>query len=1026
MATYNDLASVLNNPGGLSLADALAQRNASVSLPTLAEEKAARLNEKLALKQQKFDPNPQPAFNNFLDPYASTTTSNTDSTGLADLAEASLYRAGGNLADAGRGVSNYLFDTNFDDSEASGWSNSALADEQAGVSLAYRQNLQQDQDQVLQDVVDGNWWDATKSAGNVAFRTAADSFATAPELAAGAVLTPVAGAGLGVIGRRIQKASETAANIAKRYEEIKDNKALSLGRKALTETGRASVLTADIVQQQRNEYKAENNGEEPSAKRLAGMTALTLATTIWQPQIASKLFIKPKIGKTTKADGNFRERFQKEIQAVVDTADRGVMNNLGRRIYEGAKGLLAAGGAEAVQEYGQFWAETLGTKMKPDEATSFFQAAMNEFANEDNQNRAIQSAFLGGAAGGATKLAMSTPEMAVKATVDTGLSAAGSVSRAIENQVTDALSDTDILAMSAEDQSRKRAADTYTKRAEDAAATLNAATNISDIADESLINEMTSVANGRDLNDADIFNSVKDSVIRKVKAEATTAQLSVTGKRAVNISKKALTAAKERAEKFAEDVLTPERIQQVKNFSEETKTAIVNELENFPQSTTAGLIEAAGQYTTNKTKEGLSKLREQAQASGATAANKLADILEKNNPEEAKDVIAALRESAKKQSNAAKQAGIRKDALTTEKNLSENIRTAASIGIKNSNDLDQVMSEIFDVSKGEFDSEATVNQVIMAANNVRNSPDYKALPLEERRSFQALESNLKRKFAKQSRTTTEKASAAVNKAVSKGVDAFSKAIDIAVPKGTSNQTNRDRVVKALNDAFVKFTTPRPEPLLLTDQRKVTPDTIAVREDPTNPKSRVVATIQKHPDLENLKGALVNAQNLLDEGDATTINVTADSLTDPTTIELIANVVGSRNPAVVQSLFNYFAPSLAEPEFANKIKQQLESQLATTPENQNASTANSGQTQSRQTSETTQNAPSDQKAREKFDQTSVEELNSKDVKTVDEDTVLQEGEIVSVSENGKSYFVSYVTMAKDDDAFLNDLIPLCKD
>ena len=1016
MATYEDLVSVLNNPAGLSLADALDVRNQNISLPTLADEKSALVAQRLEQKQQRLDPNPVPQ-PSFVDPFQQSKVLNQDfyGTDLGDLAEASLYRAGGNLADAGRGISNALFNTNFDDSEETGLSNSALADKKAGVSLAYRQQLQQDQDQVLQDIAQGNWLDALGSTANVALRTAADSAATVPELIAGALLTPVAGAGAAVLGRKAKQAFDFAENIAERYDQIKDNKVVKGFNRGLKEAGRASILTADIVQQQRNQYKAENNGEEPSTARLAGNVALTLATTIWQPAIAARLFM-PKVGKTTKKDGDFKTRMQKEVKSIVDKADRGVLNNLARRVGNGIAGIAAAGGAEAVQEYAQFWAGALGTSMKPDEQTGFFQAAMDVFTEEGNADKAIQSAFLGAGAGAATKGVLSTPGNAAGALTDTTLSASNAARRAIQRRVTEAMSNSDILAMTAEEAAKQRATDKLKNRKIAEADMINSAKTINDIKNESVLNTLTTLAQGRDLNNAEVFSSVKDAAIRKLRSEAFDAQAAAAGKRAVGVSKRGAEKLADKSVELVTKVLTAERVDKIVGLANKTKETIKREIKNFPQSTTAGLIEAAGKYAANKSKAGLRALREQAQASGIEATRKLADIMNDDAP----DVARALRESAEKQENAAIQAGLRTDNLTTNDNLKSSIKAAAAVGV-NKDSIDTTMADIFDVAKGEFDSQQTVDTVRAAIKRVRATDEFKALPNNEKVAFAALESNLRRKVGTASQTTTEK----VKTTARKVADNFKL---LKTKPGEASSTIKS-AFKKVNDAFVKFTNSDETDmgqLLITDQREPSADTIPVKQDAANSDSEVVATIKKNSVIESLRQTFADSQAGMDEqNDSAGLDSLLATFEKPDIVKQIANAINTDNPAVIQALFTYFAPSLGNPEYAAKLKNSLEAAL-----NEKVQTKETNnETQTTEVSPTTEVKKEDQNKRADFDNLTEKEVENLETVQVDEDTNILSGfenKTIQVQEEDGTFTMVAVPKTEDELKALLSQIPVCKE
>ena len=990
MATYDDLASGLNNSAGLSLADALDVRNANVRLPSLAEQKNSRLAGKLAEKQTRLDPNFQqfPAVPD-VDFFGGNDT------GLAELAHASLNTAGGNVLDAVKGISNKLLGSEFDDSAETGFSNQSLADMDANVSLPYRQNLQQDQHQVLQDIKDDNYWEATKSAGNVAFRTAADSAGTLPELALGAALTPVAGAGLAVIGNKFRKMSNTAEAIYDTYSKIKKTKAGELIGKGVKESGRASVITADIVQQQRNQYKAENNGEEMSATRLAGATLLTLATTIWQPSIARKLYMPKLPGATSKIDGGFRKRIAKEIQAVVDTSNNGVMKNLALRVAEGIKGTVKAGGAEAVQEYAQFWAETLAVKMKPDEVTSFMQSALNQFQDQGNIDQAIQSAFLGGAAGGATKIAVSAPSNVIGATVDTALSVSTKVGKNLKQRANDAMSDSDILSMTARDKSQARANKKFKERSIVDIETINNAKTINDISNKSLVDQMTKLAKGRDLNNTEVFNSVKKQAMSALKAKAASATIATTANRVAGVSTRAAKAVAERAEEFAKTLLTPEEIEKVKALPGKVKESVIAEIKDFPKSTTRGLFEAAGNYSVKKTKEGLSELRTQAKASGIKASRKLAEIIKDDAP----DVAKALNESADIQERNAKAAGLRTDNLTTNDNLSSNIRQAASVGV-NTDTIDQTMAEVYEAGYGEFDSQKTVDTVTTAIKNIQGTQEYKDLPLDERTAFSALESNLRRKVGPKSQDTTEKVKGAVKKAVSEVGKQVNKVLDIVpTKKGESDTSLTNIALRAINDAFVKFSKDTSgvdthNQLVVTDPSKATKGSVKVYAEPEDPNSKLIASIPNTPALKQLKKLFGAAQiTANDTGDNSGLGHYVDAMTNAGPgLDMLTKAVGSTDPIVIQALLTHIAEDLSKPEFANKIKKNLTAAL--------------------QNLETKPNVKTKPEVKVKAE-------NKPEPKSVEQKKEFE------IDENGEKMAYSKEAITKEDESFIDSLLnPVC--
>lgn len=938
MATFDEWQRILSNPdlnpNNVSLADTLNAVNAPAP-PTLLEKKQQSINAKLQGKSESLG----------LTPSSALSSRGGGSTGLVDLGQSSLFRAGGNLADVGRDVSNKLFGTEFDSSEETGYSNAQNADRATGVSSQYREQFVQDQDQVLKDVAGGNWLDAIGSTANVAVRTAADSFATVPELAAGAALTAVGGAGLAVVGRRLQKASETASNIAKRYEQIKDNKALDLVGKGLKESGKASVLTADIVQQQRNQFKAENNGEEMSSGRLAGSVLLTLATTIWQPSIASK-FYKPKL-KTTKADGEFKERLKKEAQSLLDTSNRGVMQNLALRVGEGIKGIAAAGGAEAVQEYAQFWAETLSVQMKPDEQTGFFKAALDVFTEEGNSDKAIQASFLGAGAGGVTKAAISTPTNAVGAVVDTATSVTNSAVRKSSQKINAALPDEDALSMTAQDRSRARAAGRVKRVNTKSIDTLSKVSSLNEIesTNEELLSRMAKIADGRNLNDQEVFQAVKKTAMKKLNTEIVASEISTTGKRVVGITTRAAESLKKRTEELATEIVTPQRMRKVKVFTEKTKRKITEEVKDFPNSTTMGLIELSGEYAANKSKETLSKLREKAQSIGPEYTRKIAESIKEDAPE----VAAALNEAALKQENAAKESGTRNDNLTTEDNLSDSIQAARSIGKFTEDNIDISMNDVYDASFGQFDSEATVKKVQEAAVKIQNSSVFQSLPVEDQTAFKTVTYNLRKKIGPSSQSTVETVKAKTSGAIEKVTSTFDFIPTSKNPKEADSIKSKS--LRAINSAFKTFTErgndtdSNSKPFVIEYDGSVNTfnddgTLIPVYQNPGDPKSKVVASIKKTQGMEQIRENMRTAIEADQNGEQTnSFDNTISVITRPEVVNAIAKQLKTNDPKVVQAVLTFFEPELATDKYLTNLQSKIETALKPETETESSSLAN---------------------------------------------------------------------------------------
>lgn len=393
--------------------------------PSLAEQKRFSLANKYAEKKEVVSPTPTipvmpetPSIENLM-------YGDTQDTNLIDIGQASLARAGGNLADAGRGISNYLFNTNFDDSRDTGWSNPEVADEYVGVSPEYRQRMQADQNKVLESVAEGKYLDAFGNALNVAGRTAADSFATIPEVAAGAALTAVGGAGLPVLANKARKIFNTADNVKDSYKAVKKAKvakekieeANRIGKalKAMKNlpaatakaAGQASILATDLTQQQRAEY-IEKYGEEPSGERLATMALTRMAAVIWQPGIMAKLFIP-----------NFKKEIVKEGSRLASSVKgKSSLVNIAKRAGDYANRLVKAGAAESAQEYVETWQEIMAVDISPEEANNLMEAMVSRIKDKKFQDQAITGGMLGGVAGGVIKGTIDAPGLAIGTIAD--------------------------------------------------------------------------------------------------------------------------------------------------------------------------------------------------------------------------------------------------------------------------------------------------------------------------------------------------------------------------------------------------------------------------------------------------------------------------------------------------------------------------------------------------------------------------------------------------------------------------------
>ena len=645
-----------------------------------------------------------------------------EDSGLLNLAGASTLRAGGNLADAGRGISNALLGTQFDDREESGWSNQTNADNAAGVSDEYRKQLQADQGQVLTDVANKDWWGATKSSLNVGLRTAADSAGTIPEMLLGAGLTAATGVGgAAILGNKARKVAKTLDKVKDRYDAAKEatlaTKALDVAKRVATDVGQASFITADMVQQQRNAYKEANNGEEPSAQRIFGNIALTMVTTAWQPEIAKKLYL-PGF-KNSNKNAKFIDKFKEEVKQVVANSDQSMMVNLRNRIVSGTGQIFAAGGAEAVQEYAQSWSEILGVNMKPGESGGLLKAAYEQFNSTENQNEAITAAFLGGAAGGATKYVTSAPGIAVGAARDTAIGTGKAISEkariAAEKERTRYMS----TAEEEDNIKNKRrkvamAKEAVAKNEKIIESLSSDATSMDKITNAEMKERMVNMAKGKDLSDPDVFKAAKDAVIRSIKEDNVNATVAANKELAVVHALVAARKLKSRAKAAVVDVADTKAAGIV------VKDTTIDTVKNFKSSTALATAQAMVHYSNDKSKKSANKLTKLASELEVKTLRKLEKIAEDEGLDTSFDI---LKKVADRKEADLESSGLKRNEIVNFEKLDMGIKKAAQDGKINESEGASFADLLHNAAFSKI-ADADTAKAISAALDVYENSDY--------------------------------------------------------------------------------------------------------------------------------------------------------------------------------------------------------------------------------------------------------------------------------------------------------------
>lgn len=699
---------------------ATAQESYTPPVLSLLEQKKQRLSSSAIEKEVRLDPQAG------LDAYNSLL--GTEDGSVTDLAEASMYRAGGNLADVGRTVSNKIFDTGFDDTAETGWSNPEIADQEAGVSVEQRQAFQADQHKVLENVADGDVLGAIGSAAKVGLPTLMDSAATMAELAAGtAVTAATAGAGSVLLAKKVKDTAKAATNIAEAYSKIKDAKKASKAGTILDKSikaiksapkvaGQHSLMTADLVQQQRNEYK-ETYGEEPSAERLATMTALTLATSAVEMSIFKSIAV-PKIGRAKVVeegkvveDAKLMQQFVAEGQRLIGYVDESALKSIAKRAASGVVSMAKAGGMEAGQEYVQTWAEILGVHAGSAESIGLLEDTLAQFTKE-NSDQAITGALLGAAAGGTAKAISTVPAVAAGTTADVTKGVVKAASNKLA-QIADEKSaglmtqaQRDKLTLEYERDVAKH--EELVKENFRKTEVLKEVTSLEELQDEVVRAEITDLAKGEDLNDPVVFEKKVNALIRGYKADAATSKVTPKTKRGYETLK--AVSAKLATDAVEATGVTKEDLASAVDKAKELGIATVEDLKSFNTSATYGLVEAALSYSENKSRQGLTALNNATAKHSPAVIRKMAKIVEAKAPETAK----ALESKALQKEENEKARNLRTDKLVNFKELPRSIKDSTA-ALKSS--AISLASDISDTMKGVPESIEVVKAMELALKN---------------------------------------------------------------------------------------------------------------------------------------------------------------------------------------------------------------------------------------------------------------------------------------------------------------------
>jgi hypothetical protein len=749
---------------------------------SLADRKVSALSQRLAEKRQKLQPTPPPA-----DPRIFGDTpgvlpqpapvkgygdelffgnQNTSALGNAiDLVQADLYRGAFSLGDliTGNKVDPAL--------------TRQLADRAAGLDPEYREDLSRRQGEVVTAAAEDRYWDAFKGALAVGPETILDSSSSLAELGLGSYLMSLPGGqalGGPLLARRVAETADTIADIKEAYDEAKETSRLKKAADAIKtgvkDVGRASIMTADLVNQAQQEYYAKT-GQEMSTARTAGTVLLTALTASFQPSIVRSVYLPklPKLGKgKLSAEGEKavagKGAFSREMQRLIEYADTPTLKKLAQRIVGGIGKVGAAGGAEAVQEYAQTWAEILSVRMDPEEAGGLLKAAYEQFTDPENRNEALGAAFLGAGAGATIRGATAVPAAAGGAALDVTADTAQAIGRrsaqAAKKAAVGSLSAAERLAASENTAQAKKAFEEVREENSRKGDILQEATSFDAIVDEDVQADILDNLKG-DIDNKQDFDSAKAKTLGIYKGQVKALQGKYLGIAATTSLGKIGTAAEETARAAAIGVgeffnITEEDIDKavegMKKAVKELPDTFVEGIKNIRSSSARGLAHIAMEYTTTGSKSALKKLRQMANEAEPDAIKLVADQFAGVAPKTAREFY----KIADRKKAALKEAGLATDTVLDTKDLSQGTRHAAKGVIRTKNTPTVTGNQILEDAKAKLESLEAVDTVEKALNTYEEKFKGTDKALPENQVARARE-KLKNERAAFEKTKTEKA-----------------------------------------------------------------------------------------------------------------------------------------------------------------------------------------------------------------------------------------------------------------------------
>ena len=651
-----------------------------------------------------------------------------DGTDLADIAESSLRQGWEQLSDFFTGAP-----------ERSNEEIAKQADIKSGVTEEGRQRLVgAPQEAVVQSLAKGNYFDAALDAAKAGPGTLADSANVIPELAVGALATSLGGRALA--GRRVKKGKEgigrifdrvdvARENLAKNAADASKNIAVDALKGVPKAAGQVSLATADITQRQNNDFR-ELHGRDMDRTELATAYGINLATMLPTPAIIKNLFIP-----------SFKKQMTTEIKTLVKNIKGGSnFKQIMSRVVDGTKKVVAAGGAEAGQEYFQTWAEAINVQMGPKERTTFWKSIQEVIGDEDNQMQALVGAYLGGGAGGTARAVVSVPAVAAGATVDTAKGTAkvagktalavgkgvSNVAKAVVNNAAyKVLSQEERDIIASEAGSRKKLVDIKVKEFEGAAEKVKAAKSLDELRENELYRKVISDTQQErgltddQMGDRKVLESIKGKLIRAYRGDigllktelAAQFGQAVAARSAKNIgdaTSNAATAAVRAVSPGAKAVIA-----EVQQYGEQAVKAV----KELRSSTALGMIELAA----NAGKEQTSQILEAARTLSLDDLERTTAVISEFNT----DLARKLQNEMGKKEKALERAGIKSKVIVNSENLSPAIKALAGETRLKVGQGASVSSIINQTLAGKIDDVESLDQVFKAVALLESSADFK-------------------------------------------------------------------------------------------------------------------------------------------------------------------------------------------------------------------------------------------------------------------------------------------------------------